>query len=369
MKRSFFRVLAGSLVGLLLAVAAFAQDDDAVVAAAGDKYVISAKAGGVNYIEGRVAVARKNGKSGYLLKGDTLEIGDRVSTGTGGKAEILLNPGSYLRLGENSSFEFQMTSLDDLQVKLHSGSAMFEVFAANEFRVTINTSKTEFQLVESGIYRVDVLGDGGATLAVWKGKALIGNSETAVVRGGREATVSGSRFAVVKFDRDDKDELETWSKVRARELAKISANLKRNNLRNSLINSFYGDRWSLYDSFGLWVYDPFWRSYCFLPFGYGWYSPYGYGFGHSIWWYKLPRVIYQAPPGNGGDPVTPTVKPGRSASIRDNETPPFIKMQGSGSKRGAIRDVPLDNPSFPAPSAPLPPVSIPSGPTKPGRKP
>jgi hypothetical protein len=65
----------------------------------GDRYIVSARAGGVNYVEGTVAVIRKSGRSGLLLKGDTLEVGDRVSTGANGKAEILLNPGSFLRLG------------------------------------------------------------------------------------------------------------------------------------------------------------------------------------------------------------------------------------------------------------------------------
>ncbi|MCV5132938.1 FecR family protein, partial [Escherichia coli] len=73
-------------------------------AAAGDKWMISARAGGVNYVEGDVAVVRSNARSGRLLKGDMVEIGDRVSTGTSGKAEILMNPGSYIRLAGNSAF-------------------------------------------------------------------------------------------------------------------------------------------------------------------------------------------------------------------------------------------------------------------------
>ena len=59
--------------------------------------------------------------AGCFFKGDTLEIGDRVSTADDGKAEILLNPGSYLRLGGHSAFEFKTTSLDDLQIRLRFG--------------------------------------------------------------------------------------------------------------------------------------------------------------------------------------------------------------------------------------------------------
>jgi hypothetical protein len=105
-----------------VAALAVAQNDT-ISAAAGDRYVISAKAGGVNFVEGTVAVVRKSGRSGVLLKGDTLEIGDRVSTAENGKVEILLNPGSFLRLGGTSAFEFNNTSLDELEIRLDSGSA------------------------------------------------------------------------------------------------------------------------------------------------------------------------------------------------------------------------------------------------------
>ena len=113
MKNYVFRSFAICLALGFVAAFAVAQKDT-ISAAAGDRYIVSARAGGVNYVEGTVAVIRKSGRSGLLLKGDTLEVGDRVSTGANGKAEILLNPGSFLRLGGSSAFEFNTTSLDDL---------------------------------------------------------------------------------------------------------------------------------------------------------------------------------------------------------------------------------------------------------------
>ncbi|MDQ3800869.1 MAG: hypothetical protein M3384_15590, partial [Acidobacteriota bacterium] len=111
MKHGFLRFFVLSAAGLLFAAtAAFAQqevqeneraNERRAANAASSIYVISAEAGGVNYVEGKVAVTRKADRSGYLLKGDELKVGDTVSTGTGGKAEILLNPGSYVTLGEN----------------------------------------------------------------------------------------------------------------------------------------------------------------------------------------------------------------------------------------------------------------------------
>jgi len=323
MKINLSRITALFLTVTTLAFSALAQKE--TIGAAGDKYVISAKAGGVNFVEGTVSVVRSPGKSGSLLKGDRLAIADRVSTGSDGRAEILLNPGSYLRLGVDSEFEFRTTSLDDLRLRLNAGSAMLEVFADEEFTVTIETPKTKFNLVDSGIYRVDVSEAGEGKIAVWKGRATVGDSQNAVVKGGREGSFAGDEVAIAKFDRDDKDALELWSKGRAKELAKISNKLKSDNLRSSLMGSYLDRRWNMYSSFGLWVFDPFWRSYCFLPFGNSWSSPYGYGFGQNIWYYNLPIRIY--PQYGGPTTTTSSSTKVRRSSARTSEVPPFIKMQ------------------------------------------
>lgn len=348
------RIASIVLTATLMVIAVSAQKDT-IAAAAGDKYVISANAGGVNYIEGQVSIVRKLGKSGTLLKRDRIEIGDVVSTGPGGKVEILLNPGSYLRLGENSSFEFITTSLDDLQLRLVSGSAILEVFAADEFTVSVKTPKSAFTIIDSGIYRVDVTSVGD-TFAVWKGKARLGDANGKVIKGGREATLSKGQVAVAKFDRDEKDAFDTWSKSRAKELAKISNSLAQNSMRTSLIRSFFGSRWSIYDSFGLWVYDPFSGAHCFLPFGYGWNSPYGYGFGHNIWYYNLPSTIYY--PSN-----TQTTKTDIRTSRLPTHQPPFVKVQGDARiRKDPVRADPGDA-YDPAPvrSAPVFVPPMPSG--------
>ncbi len=383
MKNCISRVFIAAITALV-SVAAVSAQNDAIVAAAGDKYVISAKAGGVNFVEGAVGVVRKVGKSGYLLKGDKLDIGDRVSTGAEGKAEILLNPGSYLRLGSSSAFEFTTTALDDLQIRLDSGSAIFEVFATEDFAVTVNTPKTKFTLIDSGIYRVDVEKGGLGKIAVWKGKARVGDSDEAIVKSGREGVITSDGLDVAKFDRGDKDDLELWSKGRAKELAKMTAGLQRNTMRTALMRSFMGNQWNMYNSFGLWVYDPFRRYHCFLPFGYGWGSPYGYGFGNNIGYYNLPIVVYAPPPGAGPGQTQPVreVKPGRPVRGIEQVRPPFAEVQGSSGSTG--RDITFKpgrnvDPGFePVRSSggfPSSGSSIPSAPvrsvedSKPGRRP
>ncbi|MEP6902578.1 MAG: FecR domain-containing protein, partial [Actinomycetota bacterium] len=149
MKKNLLFAFSIAALGVLFSTFVFAQDEK-TVSAAGEMYVISAKAGGINYVEGKVSVNRKDGKSGYLIKDDKLEIGDRVSTGADGKAEILLNPGSFVRLGVNSGFEFVTTDLDNLKLKLSTGSAILEVYAGDEFKVSVNVPKADIVLTKSG---------------------------------------------------------------------------------------------------------------------------------------------------------------------------------------------------------------------------
>lgn len=335
-------------VMMLAAVSAsFAQQDDraAATAAAIDRYVISAEAGGVNYVEGSVSIERKAGKSGILLKRDKVAVGDVVATGADGRAEILLNPGSFLRVGPNSQFEFTSTSLEDLQVSLRSGSAIFEVYAAQDFRVRITTPGAKVYLIESGVFRIDAFGK-RTTVAVWKGKAQADDVQATVITAGREAVISNGSATVAKFDRDEKDAFEAWSNTRAKDLAKLTASLKNGMYRRAMMQSLMGGGWNMYNSFGLWVFDPFSGVYCFLPFGRGWRSPYGYRFGGSIWdyngWYPYGgwQPVYGGggSGGNGGgsgggNSNQPTVTPIATAGDR-SPIPPFVRMEGSGGLGG-----------------------------------
>ncbi len=328
------RIISVAVIALFVSAGVFGQSSSNSVTAS-DRYVVSAKAGGVNFVYGSAGVIREAGTSGLLIKGDRLAIGDRVSTGANGRVEVLLNPGSYLRLGANSAFEFKTTSLDDLQIALGSGSALFEVFATKDFAVTVSTPNSSFRLIESGVYRIDVEQDGTGTIAVRKGKAELDDQLATVVKSGREGSLENGRVSVTKYKKSDVDELDGWSKDRAKELAKFSGSLQRDAMRTALMRSYMGRQWNMYSSFGLWVYDPLRRVNCFLPFGWGWGSPYGYGFGTSIYYYNLPPVVFYPPPGGGTPPVA-TIrdsKPGRL--VDDPVRPPFVHVQGSSNATGA----------------------------------
>src|SRR5205085_5518308 len=231
------RTLSVSLLIILSSIAAAAQKLQ-TVSATGNKYLISAKAGGVNLVEGNVSISRSTGRSGILLVKDEIAIGERVTTPSNGRAEVLLNPGSYLRVGPETSFDFVSTSLDDLQLNIYRGSAIFEVIADEEFSVLIKTPGNEVKLTRSGVYRVDVLPDTDVRVSVVKGKLFVGPDSKTKVKAGRTVLIKGEETTVAKFDKDADDPLDMWSQSRAKDLAKANAGLQRNALRSTLVSSF-----------------------------------------------------------------------------------------------------------------------------------
>jgi hypothetical protein len=59
--------------------------------------------------------------------GQEFANGDLVQIGNEGRVEILLNPGYYLRLFNNTKAALVDLSPSNLKIKLLSGSAIFEV--------------------------------------------------------------------------------------------------------------------------------------------------------------------------------------------------------------------------------------------------
>jgi hypothetical protein len=323
MKQITLRLVAVLILCVSVTSISFAQTRRGSSIPVADLYKISASAGGVNLIEGKVTTVRKNGKSGLLIKGDTVGVGDKVTTDSNGKVEILLNPGSYLRLSENSEFEFTNSSLDNLQVNLSRGSAIMEVITNSDdgFVVGVQTPQNKVFVIESGVYRFDVLSAGTSQVEVWKGKVQIGTGtgKSGTIKGGKTATLNGSQVTIAKFDRDEKDSFEIWSKARAKDLSVANSGLvDKTGLRYSLMSGFYGRSWNAYDSYGVWVLNLRGGGWCFMPFSYGFNSPYGFGFGRNLWDFNLPYQIIYSNPQAGNTNVNPNAKP---QVVRTDDTP------------------------------------------------
>jgi hypothetical protein len=255
-----------------------------------EKFVISAKAGGVNAVTGRASMRpHGNGEWQQLTIKEDLEAGDVVKTGTDGRVEMLLNPGSYLRVGENSEFELADNSLENLEVRLLKGIAIVEVTGADdeELFIGITTPHTRMSIVRRGLYRVSVVPGDTTELIVRKGRVMLEGSHTKV-KGGNKVVFSSNSFSVAKLDDADKkaaDELEGWSKDRAKTLAQENSNISGRTIY-ALASSFNQD-WFAYDLFrsrrsGFWLYRSGVSCFTFVPYYRRHGSPYGGGYSRSF---------------------------------------------------------------------------------------
>ncbi len=324
-------------------------------------YVISARAGGVSLVSGTVRVRRAAlAKTEILAKSDELNDRDQVATAENGKAEILLNPGSFLRLAENTDLEFTDTALESLRLKLNRGSALLEASTVGDegADISVSTPNAKIRLEKSGIYRINA-GEQQTEVLVWKGAATVGAD---LIKAGRKIVIFGGNATVAKFDKhESRDAFDIWSKDRAKELAKLNDRLERRTLANAFtgFNSEFNSSNNGFRSFGssgYWVLNRLTGAYCFVPFGNNyWGSPYGYGYNRGIWWgenYRRPVVVApqqpQQPPPNrkaeGIEPPTVRFPGGRVPSTspsQSSDAPPTTRelpRMPAPSGRGKIID-------------------------------
>lgn len=245
-----------------------------------EKFGISAQAGGVNSVIGKVMFTRA-GQSQLLTAQDDLTAGDLVTTEGLSQVEVLLNPGSYLRVSENSAFELADNSLANLRVRLIKGSAIVEAMGLDDtvLHITIVTEQAQVVVARRGVYRIDAAGD-STELLVRKGRALIDDNPRNVIKGGNGVVFRSGSFVATKLGKRPQDQFDNWSKERANTLARANEKLSARGL-NTYLASFNSWDWafSAYNRHGFWAFSPFSRCFTFLPFYYGWSSPYGHSYG------------------------------------------------------------------------------------------
>lgn len=321
-----------------------------------DKYLISAKAGGVNLVTGNATVIRKGvGSQQTLTAEDNLESGDVVTTGVDGRVEVLLNPGSYLRVAENSEFQLADTSLEGLRVKLLKGSAIIEAVGGDgtDVRLTVETPQTSAVIVRHGIYRFNVLPTEQTEILVLKGRVQVG-SRVELVKGDRKVIVRGGQVEVAKLDKKSRDSFDLWSRERAEYLASLNRTIPSYAI-NSSFNSFGNDLLFGYGfgrPAGIWFRSG--NCYVFVPTYYGsWSSPYGYNYPSGYRRCCDGGNGY----GNRGQQSVETTSGGYENPGR--QSPPTQNNPGGGGNGGGGQ-VSQPNPEPVSPSRPEPPVSSPA---------
>jgi len=326
-----------SLVALMAFVnVASAQDRE--------RFGISAKAGGVNAVTGKVSVKSEGKAARLLTSNDDLESGDVVNTGVSGQVEVLLNPGTYLRIAERSEFVMEDTSLDNLLVRINKGSAIIEATGPGQAQlyIPIVTAQQRMTIVRPGIYRINAA-PGATELFVHKGRVSLSDKKDDVVKGGKKVALNGAPATIAKITDGDKDEFDQWSKTRGQTLAQANVRLSQRAVSALLLaNSWFGG--SAFSSrSGLWTWSPFSSCYTFLPFQYGWGSPYGGNYG-MFYMYGTGYGNRQGPNSNPNI-VTSNSGNGSSSGYPGGGTSGGLGTSGSsgtmgGSSSGSVMSAP-----------------------------
>lgn len=194
--------------------------------------VISAKSGLILFVQGRASLdsggldteARPLPlKSGNLYR--QLKDGERLSTQRG-RAEILLNPGTFLRLGDISRMRMDDIKITDACVSLESGAAVVTVnYIPKHDHMRLVVGGSDVVLKKAGVYRFDLGRVDSARsdptqgrMRVFSGLAEVrraGSSTVVLVKRGQAVTFD-ENLEVAKFDLKDTDALQRWATTRTR---------------------------------------------------------------------------------------------------------------------------------------------------------
>jgi hypothetical protein len=262
-----------------------------------EKFIISAKAGGINAITGQADIHTRGEVEWQRLSiTDDLDAGDRIRTAADGRVEVLLNPGSYLRIGGNSEVELSDNTLANIEVRLLKGTAIVEAAGADgiELNISISTPHTRLAIVRQGLYRLNVVPEDATELIVRKGRVILSDSHTKV-KGGNKVVFSATNVSVAKLTKEEKkrqEDVDGWSKQRGEMLAKANRRINdrmMNSAFSASFNSPFGSR------LGLWFYHGLTGCYTFLPFYGGVGSPYGSAYSTSLFGGYYGRAVWQAP--------------------------------------------------------------------------
>jgi hypothetical protein len=208
----------------------------AVVPASGQA-VISTRAGVVHYFDGAVYL-NDQPLEPRLGRFPSMPDGAELRT-EAGRAEVLLTPGVFLRIDQNSTIRMVSNSLADSRVELLNGSAMIEsaepVLGTS---VTLKYRNWQIQFAQRGVYRidsagVDASGSGSGMGRVWvrDGEAQVTDTDAGVpvaVQRGMDLPLAVALVPERSFD-EPSDALSTWSRGRADSISadnQIAANIQ-----------------------------------------------------------------------------------------------------------------------------------------------
>ena len=261
--------------------------------------VVSAKAGLVHLVEGE-AFLNDQQLHPKITEFPDIKEGNIVKTAEG-RVEVLLSPGSFLRLGEDSSFQMISTRLADVRLEVLKGSAMIEVaelLKDNGITVVLNNATAIIK--KPGLYRFD---ESPYRIQTYDGEAQIQSGDKFfTLKDSKMLGLDGGAWTQARFDKEDGDALYRWAKRRSSyiAMANVSAARQARTSGNSCASGYgYGYVPSSWSG-GCWYFNNYYGLYTFIPLRGMLRSPFGWSFWSP---YTVEQAYYPVYYGGGGGGV------------------------------------------------------------------
>jgi hypothetical protein len=201
-----------------------------------------------------------------------------------GKAEILLTPGVYLRIGDNSSVRMLSNGLTKTEVALDHGEAMLEVdqiYPQNNIHVGQPGADT--RVLKTGLYDFDA---GHREVRVLDGKAVVtADDRNITVKKDHQLALDGGNLKARELEKNQvagNNDLYRWSSLRSEYLSEANVD----SAQLFYANGWNGPGWWGPGAWGAgWYWDPWFDGFTFLPGAGFFYNPFGWGFysPYAVW--------------------------------------------------------------------------------------
>ena len=213
------------------------------------QYVVSVKAGLVNHVQGTANVAEM----------EMARVGRPVRTAANGYVEMLLTPGAFLRIGEDSEVVLDNVDLSNVSLRLVKGPAVIEVVEINKNTpIQVTSGDLVTRITHSGIFRFE---NGVAT--VIQGKLHTADAKLAYEKGWQ--LFFQDNYRARKLARVEPTSLDVYSELRSERIAQANISLA-----SSMRDTFDYDYWLYAPYIGMYTYIP--RHNFRSPYGHQYYS-------------------------------------------------------------------------------------------------
>lgn len=292
--------------------------------------VTSAHSGTVHYFEGDVSIdgapiAPRVARFAEVKEQETLRTGR-------GRAEILLTPGVFLRVAENSAVRMLDNRLTSTRVEVVQGEVILESMdsqmSLKDSPVTLIYRDYEVRMVKHGLVE---LGADPAEVRVFKGDTEVTAGNNRVVVKEAHLVPLAAGLVAEKFDAKTADDLYLWARDRSESLSAANMAAARH------ISSGYAEGGSPWG--GGWYFNPYMDMFTYVPaygmmaspFGFGYFSPMG------IYSYYSPAYSFygSAPARTLSSAAAPAALTAPVRNLASGSAPGGAPMLGSPIRSGA----------------------------------